>query len=81
MSSNPMHFWSEDLQRQTRETIETAPITPDGFIHLKHPVQGHAYLEVAALCHSSLLIHSKPSGEKLWFDDVDALLQAGWAMD
>lgn len=78
---NPTSSWSKNLQQQTREFIKENPITPDGRLHFKHPTQGYAYLKVEELCHSRLLMYCKPNGEKLWFDDVDAMLQAGWAID
>ena len=81
MTSHSTASWSETLQRQTREVMEQAPATPGGRLHFKHTTLGYAYAEVDDLCHSRLLLYSKPGGEKLWFDDADALLQAGWAVD
>lgn len=78
---NPTSSWSKNLQQQTRQFIKEAPITPDGRLHFKHPTQGYAYVKVDELCHSRLLMYGKPNGEKLWFDDVDAMLQAGWVID
>lgn len=80
-TSNPTSSWSKNLQQQTREVMEEAPVTSDGRLHFKHPTLGYAYVKVDELCHSRLLFYSKPGGEKLWFDDVDALLQAGWTID
>ena len=81
MPSNPTSSWSETQQQQTRDIMEEAPVTPDGRLHFKHPTLGYAYVKVDELCHSRLLLYSKPGGEKLWFDGVDDLLQAGWALD
>jgi len=81
VTSAPISDWSKELQRETRKVIAEAPVTTGGCLHFKHPTQGFSYVKVEELCHSRLLMFRKPNGEKLWFDDVDALLQAGWAID
>jgi hypothetical protein len=81
VTSDQISHWSKELQSETRKVIADAPVTTDGCLHFKHPTQGFAYVKVEELCHSRLLMFRKPNGEKLWFDDVDALLQAGWAID
>ena len=80
-TSNSTSSWSEALQQQTRDIMEDAPVTPDGRLHFKHATRGYAYVKVDELCHGRLLFFSKPGGEKFWFDDVDAVLQAGWVID
>lgn len=81
VASAPISPWSKDLQCETRKAIADASITNDSCLHFKHPTQGFSYVKVEDLCHSRLLMFRKPNVEKLWFDDVDALLQAGWAID
>lgn len=80
-TSSPTSPWSENLQQQTRQVIKETPITPDGRLHFKHSALEFAYAKVDELSHSRLCLYRKPGGEQFWFDDVDALLQAGWALD
>lgn len=81
MTIHPTSSWSESLQQQTCEAIEQIPVTPDGRLHFKHARQGYAYATVDDLCHERLVLHSKKGGVEHQFDDVVALLQAGWAVD
>jgi hypothetical protein len=81
VASTATSHWSKELQCETCKAIADAPVTADGCLHFEHPTQGFSYVKVEELCHSRLLMFCKPNGEKLWFDDVDALLQAGWAID
>jgi hypothetical protein len=66
MTNLQNNAWSETLQQQTRDAIEQMPVTPDGRIHFKHP---------------KLLLQAKTGGESYRFEAVEALLQAGWAID
>lgn len=73
--------WSRALQQKTRDIFEQMPLTPDGNLHLKHRNLGFAYVPIESLCHSRLLIFTKPNDGHLWFDDADALVDAGWVID
>lgn len=81
MTTHQTSSWSESLQQQTREAIEQLPVTPDGHLHFKHATLGCAYATVDDRCHDRLVLHSKKDGDAQRFDDVEALLQAGWAVD
>lgn len=81
MTNHPTSSWSDSLQQQTREAIEQIPVTPDGNLHFKHATQGYAYATVDDLCHDRLVLHCKEGGDQHRFDDVEALLRAGWAVD
>jgi hypothetical protein len=81
MTSHPASHWSENLQQQTREAIAEIPVTSDGQLHFKHPTRGYAYATLDDLMHERLLLRSKTGSDEYWFDDVEALLQAGWAVD
>ena len=73
--------WSENLLKQTREAIEQIPVTPDGQLHFKHPTLGYAYATLNDLMHGRLLLRSKTGSDEHRFAEVEALLQAGWAVD
>ena len=81
MTTHPTSHWSESLQQQTREAIEQIPVTPDGHLHFKHPTLGYAYATLDELSLDRLLLRSKIGSDVYRFDDVEALLQAGWAVD
>lgn len=81
MTTHPIASWSEVLQKNTREAIEQVPVTLDGRMRFKHPTQGYAYATVDDLCHDRLVLHFQNDGGQRQFDSVDALLQAGWAVD
>ncbi|MBK6650667.1 MAG: hypothetical protein IPG42_13820 [Betaproteobacteria bacterium] len=73
--------WSEALQRLTREAIAQLPVSPDGQLHFKHPDQGYAAASYEDLCQDLLTLRSSHGDHLHQFDSVDALLQAGWAID
>ena len=73
--------WSESLLAQTREAIGQIPVTPDGQLHFKHPTLGFAYATIDDLVHDRLILRSKTGGNEYRFAEIEALLQAGWAID
>ena len=73
--------WSESLQQQTRNVIEQQPITHDGHLYFKHPKLGTAYAEVGELSDCRLMLHSRAGLANQLFEDVEALLREGWAVD
>ncbi len=81
MTTHPTSTWSESLQQQTRQAIAQLPVTPDGYLHFKHPTLGYAYATIDDLMHDRLLLRSKTGSNDHRFAEVEALLQAGWAVD
>ncbi len=81
MTTHPTSTWSESLQQRTREAIEQIPVTPDGHLHFKHPTLGYAHATLDDLVHDRLLLRSKTGSDEHRFAEVEALLQAGWAVD
>ena len=81
MTNHTTPSWSDSLQQQTREAIEQVSITLDGRLHFKHTAKGYAFATVADLCQGRLVLHAKNGDDEHRFDDVEALLRAGWAMD
>ncbi len=81
MTNLQINAWSETLQQQTRDAIAQMPVTPDGRIHFKQPTLGYAYATLDDLMQERLLLHAKTSAESYRFEAVEALLQAGWAID
>ena len=81
MTNLHINAWSETLQLQTRDAIAQMPVTPDGCIHFKHPTLGYAYATLDDLMQENLLLHAKRGSEEYLFEGVEALLQAGWALD
>ncbi len=81
MTNLQINAWSETLQQQTRDAIAQMPVTPDGRIHFKHPTMGYAYATLDDLMQECLLLQAKTRSEAYPFEGVEALLQAGWAVD
>lgn len=81
MTKHAASPWSDDLQQQTRDAIEEMPITPDGRLHFKHATLGYASVTLEELMNDRLILRSRTQGALYRFDDVEALLQAGWAVD
>ena len=73
--------WSENLQQQTRQAIAQQLVTPDGHLHFKHPTQGYAHATLDDLVHGRLLLRFRTGSDEHRFAEVEALLQAGWAID
>ena len=87
MTSLTAPAWSESLKTLTRETIAQQPVTPDRRLHFKHQSRGYAFAGCDDIGRGRLILHTKVSGpsgdggDRLWFNDVDTLLQAGWVLD
>lgn len=81
MTTHLTSTWSESLQHSTREAIGQIPVTPDAQLHFKHPTLGYAYATLDDLMHGRLLLRSKTGSDEHRFAEVEALLQAGWAID
>ena len=81
MTTHPTSSWSENLQQQTRQAIAQLPVTPNGQLHFKHPTLDYAHATLNDLTHDRLLLRSKTGSDEHRFAEVEALLQAGWAVD
>ena len=81
MTSHLTSSWSERLQQETRNAIEQLPVTADGCLHFKHATLGCAYATDDDLCNGRLVLLTKNGGDFYHFAVVDALMQAGWALD
>lgn len=73
--------WSASLQEQTREAIDEMRVAPDGMLHLKHKTLGYGSITMESLASESLVLHSKKTDTDIRLDDVQTLLDAGWAID
>ena len=81
MTTHQTSSWSANLQQQTRQAIAQQLVTPDGHLHFKHPTLGYAHATLNDLTHDRLLLRSKTGIDERRFGSVEALLQAGWAID
>jgi hypothetical protein len=80
MITNPSP-WSASLQQQTRDAIDEMRVAPDGALHLKHKALGYGSISMESLASESLVLRSKKTDTDIRFDDVQTLLDAGWAID
>lgn len=81
MTIHPTSTWSESLLQRTREAIEQIPVTPDGYLHFKHPTLGYACATIDDLVDGRLVLRSSTGSDEHQFAEVEALLQAGWVVD
>lgn len=81
MPSHAASPWSDSLQQQTRDIIAEMPITRDGRLHFKHATLGYASAAMEDVFNNRLLLRAKTGANEYLFEDVEALLQAGWAVD
>lgn len=81
MTTHLRSSWSEELQQLTRDAIEQIPITPDGYIHFKHPTLGAAYMVMDDLIDRRLVLRFPSGAADQKFSGVEYLLEAGWAVD
>ncbi len=75
--------WSDKLNDQTREIIKFRdPLsTRNGQLHLKHITSGFATMTKADLTQATLTLTNKQTKEQTTYPTVDALIEAGWAID
>lgn len=81
MTNFSTSIWSGALQDETREAIRLWTLAPIEALHFKHPDRGYAVASPEEQSHSRLTLHCKQSGHREHFEDANALLQAGWALD
>jgi hypothetical protein len=80
--NNRSHTWSQDLQSQTRDAVAKVLVNPfDEKLHFKNRDSRYAFMTAEDLLQDKLSLVDKVSGEKSEFQDVDALLLGGWAID
>ena len=77
----PYSHWSDSLRQQTRQAIEALPLTADGCLHFKHATLGFAHASFDDLMQDRLVLQRKTGDAAYLFDEVESLLQAGWALD
>ena len=75
------NFWSESLQQQTRDAVENLFVGIDAKLHFKHHQKGSAYISLEDLVQSKFLLVSKKSKDVFLFNNIDALIKDGWAID
>jgi hypothetical protein len=74
--------WSFELEIQTREAIDRCYCALDGNLHLKNKNNSFGYIHWTDLMQLKILVRIKnenPSTAK--FNDVSALIDAGWVVD
>ena len=73
--------WSVGLREATRDALLETPILHDGLIHMKQIEGRFGSMTLTDLLAGKYAITIKPDGPILDFPDVDAVIDAGWAID
>lgn len=78
----PETNWSAELQQQTRNAINELRVSPfDGLLHFKNHDGHFSALTLNHLLSGRLTITDKQSAQIYDYANVDALIDAGWAID
>lgn len=67
-------MWSEELQKQTKEFFKTIPIACVKY-------SGDLHCGVCAVIEGKYIITEHSTDTKYEFDSIEALIEAGWAID
>lgn len=80
--SNVSNEWSNELKAHTYQSIDNCYCALDGNLHLKNKNNRFGYIHWTDLIQLKILVRIKnenPSTAK--FNDVSALIDAGWVVD
>ena len=75
---------NEEASRRarTRKMLWDIPVTPDGYVHMKHPENRRfGRFSIGDLVGSRYVLHLKDEEGLVEFEDIDAVLDAGWLID
>lgn len=83
MEPSPNPLWLSALEASTREGLSTLSVlpTPDGVVALKRADGSFAVLAEDDLLAGIMRLVDRTTGAVATYPDVDALLDAGWALD
>ncbi|MCY0854063.1 hypothetical protein [Cupriavidus sp. D39] len=73
--------WSDTLVQQTRSTLQTLPLTPDGYVALKHIDGAFGRISLSDLVVGRFTVEDRADGERREYASIDALIAAGWVID
>lgn len=77
-----MTAYDESLRARTRTLLHDIPVTPDGFVHMKHPGNGQfGRFDSIDLVNNRHVLHLKDEQGVIEFADIDAVIDAGWLID
>jgi hypothetical protein len=75
--------WSDGLNAMTRNAIENLNVlcTPDGSLCLKHIGGAFGTISLGNLLSGKFQVIDRETGAESVFQNVDALIAVGWAID
>ncbi len=73
--------WSDNLIQETRNAIGDCFVTPQGVLHMKNLDGSYGTIQLGNLVSNRFLIEDAKSDAEHLFPTVDALIEAGWAID
>ena len=73
--------WSQALRVQTLEQLWNPSATHDGALRMKHKVEGYGHFQLVDIVARRLTLSVQGLAEPVQFDNPEAVLAAGWAMD
>ena len=81
MEHDTARQWSGKLRQRTRDALKARPLLPGDTLRMKHINGGHGFMIRADQPDARYEILAKTSGETFRFTDLDAVIDAGWAVD
>jgi len=73
--------WSEKLIQETRCAIDSCFAVHQGVLHMKNTNRTFGFIRFENLVTKNLMIEEKTSDAVHSYPTVDALIEAGWAID
>ena len=73
--------WSDTLIQQTRSALQALPLTPDGYVALKHIDGAFGRISLNDLVAGRYTVEDRADGETREYASIDALIAAGWVID
>lgn len=73
--------WSAALRQATRDTLEELPFLPDGVVRMKHVDGRFGSMDMVRILAGKFEITPADEREPLSFFNIDAVIDAGWAID
>ena len=67
---------------RTRKLLWDIPVTPDGYLHMKHPeTRRFGKFAIMDLVANRYLLQMKDEDGVVEFADIEAVVDAGWLID
>lgn len=81
LDTNMSNTWSDRLIEETRNALNECFFAPDGFLHMKNINGSYGRIHRDNLIIKKWLIQDKKTDGEYFYDTIDELIAADWAID